>query len=100
MLPDLATRVETNYLLETSDDTPAFIAIKTTGWRTGPKDVLKKLFDPELATEVKTDDYFFQLFINLETGDERYKFLNEAMWISSGARHGSEGWFINAAIDS
>lgn len=98
--PGLATRVETNYLLETSDDTPAFIAIKTTGWRTGPQDVLEKLFDPELASEVEPSDYVFRLFINLETGDERYSFLNEGMWIGSGARHGSEGIFANTAPDT
>lgn len=88
---DLSTRVETSYLLKTDDQTPAYIVAKTQGWRTGPRETLEKLFDPELARTVPAKEYSFRLYVSLETGDERYGFLNQAMWIGSGARHGSEG---------
>lgn len=93
VLPDtLQTYVTTNYLLKTADAEPAYITISTTGWRTGPKEVLEKLFDPELANEAKPSDYVFRLSIKLETGDERYKDkVNTGLWVGSGARRGSEG---------
>ena len=54
--------------------------------------MLEKLFDPELANEVKPADYSFRLSIKLETGDERYKEkVNTGIWIGSGARRGAEG---------
>lgn len=87
----LSTRVDTNYLLQTSDDPPAYIVARTQGWRTGPKEVLAKLFDRHEAGTVKPDEYLFRIYVYLETGDERYKHVNTAMWIGSGARHGSEG---------
>jgi hypothetical protein len=33
--PDLSTRIETNYLLKTDDARPAYICVRTQGWRTG-----------------------------------------------------------------
>ena len=87
----LSTRVDTRYLLETSDEVPAFIVVTTQGWRTGPKEVLRKLFDPDMAGSVSPSEYSFRICVSLETGDERYKHLNTGMWIGSGARHGSEG---------
>ena len=88
----MQTYVSTNYLLKTADPEPAYITVQTTGWRTGPKEVLEKLFDPELANEVKPADYSFRLSIKLETGDERYKEkVNTGIWIGSGARRGAEG---------
>lgn len=91
--PDsLSTFVETNYLLKTNDEVPAYIAVKTTGWRTGPKSVLERLFDPELADGVDASEYSFRLHVRLETGDERYaERLNTGMWVASGARRGKEG---------
>lgn len=91
--PDtLQTYVSTNYLLKTADPEPAYIIVHTTGWRTGPKEVLERLLDPELANEVKPADYSFRLSIKLETGDERYKEkVNTGIWIGSGVRRGAEG---------
>lgn len=91
MTPSLATKLETNYLLKTNDSEPAYIVIKTSGWRTGPREVLEKLFDPEQANSVKPSEYSFRLYVNMETGDERYSFLNEGLWVGSGARLGAEG---------
>jgi hypothetical protein len=88
---DLSTRVETNYLLQTHDNPPAFIVAKTHGWRTGPPDVLANLLDPEKADTVDPASYIFRLFIDLETGDERYRQkVNCGMWVGSGMRKGAE----------
>ena len=93
VLPDsLHTFVSTNYLLRTNDAEPAFITVQTTGWRTGPREVMQRLFDPAQADGVDPSEYSFRLSIKLETGDERYAgIVNSGMWIGSGARKGAEG---------
>ncbi|EJT72248.1 hypothetical protein GGTG_09114 [Gaeumannomyces tritici R3-111a-1] len=85
-----ATYVDTRYLLITEDETPAHIMVQTTGWRTGPPDVLERLLDPVEGDKVPASDYRFRLFIRLETGDPRYYWVNEGMWLGSGIRRGSE----------
>lgn len=91
IVKDLATRVSANYLLQTADEPPAFICVKTSGWQTGAKDVLEKLNDPLAADQVSPNSYKFRLHIKLETGDERYAFANTCMWVGSGCRRGTEG---------
>lgn len=44
------------------------------------------------ANSVEPKDYRFRLYLNPETGDERYKGLNTAMWVASAARLGS--WIV------
>jgi hypothetical protein len=91
VVKDLATRISANYLLQTADEHPAFICVKTSGWRTGAKDVLEKLNDPLAADQVSPNSYKFRLQVELETGDERYAFVNTCMWVGSGCRRGAEG---------
>ena len=91
VVKDLATRVAANYLLQTHDEPPAFIAVKTSGWRTGAREVLEKLQDPVAADSINPSTYKFRLTIELETGDERYAYVNTYMWIGSGCRRGAEG---------
>lgn len=91
IIPDGSARLETSYLLQTHDDPPAHIAIKTHGWRTGPPEVLVQLADPALADQVDPNSYRFRLFIEMETGDERYcSKVNCGMWVGSGMRKGAE----------
>jgi hypothetical protein len=90
-MSDGTTRIETQYLLQTHDDSPAYIVAKTHGWRTGPPDVLAALADPERADGVSPEKYRFRLFVELETGDERYAGkVNYGMWVGSGVRKGAE----------
>jgi hypothetical protein len=98
--PDsLHTFVSTNYLLRTNDAEPAFITVQTTGWRTGPREVMERLFDPAQADSVDPSEYSFRLSIKLETGDERYAgIVNSGMWIGSGARKGSEGELLSGCV--
>jgi hypothetical protein len=95
--------VETKYLLRTADEPPAFIAVETSGWRTGPREVMERLQDPERANGVDPCEYSFKLSIKLETGDVRYRDrLNGGLWIGSGARTGDEGtlgvWSESASL--
>jgi len=86
-----SARIETNYLLQTIDEPPAFIVVKTQGWRTGPAHVLEALADPKRAGSVDPREYSFRLFINLESGDERYADkINYGMWVGSGMRKDAE----------
>lgn len=91
IIPDGSARLETNYLLQTYDDPPAHIAIKTHGWRTGPPEILAQLADPTVADQIDPNSYKFRLFIEMETGDERYSGkVNCGMWVGSGMRKGAE----------
>lgn len=53
--------------------------------------MLEALADPAKADTVDPTTYKFRLYINMETGDERYDFVNTAMWIGSGVRQGAKG---------
>ncbi|KKY22754.1 hypothetical protein UCRPC4_g03079 [Phaeomoniella chlamydospora] len=90
IVKDGATKVDTNYLLQTADEPPAFIQVKTSGWRTGSRDVLEKLENLATADTVNPNTYKFRIYIQLETGDERYGFVNSTMWVGSGCRRGGE----------
>ncbi|KAL3422264.1 hypothetical protein PVAG01_06420 [Phlyctema vagabunda] len=91
IIPDGSAYLDTNYLLQTHDDPPAHIVIKTHGWRTGAPEVLARLADPKLADGVDPRDYKFRIFISMETGDERYRDeVNCGMWVGSGMRKGAE----------
>jgi hypothetical protein len=90
---DSTTNLRANYILQTVDDPPAFIIVRTEGWLTGAKDVLEKVIDSNMADGVNPGSYKYRVNLSMETGDERYTFLNSLMWIGSGCRRGHEGKF-------
>ncbi|KAF3490712.1 uncharacterized protein GIQ15_00229 [Arthroderma uncinatum] len=90
IVKELATSMKSSYLLQTSDEPPAFIMVKTHGWMTGAKEILEKVADPTVADSVNPNTYKYRVNISMETGDERYAFVNTIMWIGSGCRRGSE----------
>ena len=90
MVKDLATRTDASYLLQTNDEPPAYITARSKGWRTGPKDVLERLGDPATADTVPSNQYKFRMTVELETGDERYAFLNTCLWTAAGSRRVEE----------
>lgn len=91
MTKESITSMRSNYVLQTADDPPAFIIVKTEGWLTGAKDVLDKVNDPNIADTINPNTYKYRVNLSMETGDERYAFLNTLMWIASGCRRGHEG---------
>ncbi|KAF9887966.1 hypothetical protein FE257_009488 [Aspergillus nanangensis] len=84
------TSLRATYMLQTADEPPAWIVVKTDGWLTGAKDVLDKVNDPGMADTVNPNTYKYRINLQMETGDERYAFLNTLMWIGSGCRRGQE----------
>jgi hypothetical protein len=87
---DTATRIDARYLMQTSDEHPALIMCKMTGWLTGERDVMERLQDPVAADNVAAHRYRLRVTMELETGDERYQDLNTGLWLGSGCRRGAE----------
>ena len=99
MVKDLATRIDATYLLQTNDDPPAYITAKSRGWRTGPKDVIERLNDPTEADTIPANQYKFRISVELETGDERYAFLNTCLWMGSGCKRIGESKSYHKSCD-
>lgn len=91
VVKELATSIKANYMLQTADEPPAYIVVKSNGWLTGAKDVLEKLNDPNIADTINPSTYKYRINLSLETGDERYAFVNTLMWVGSCCRRGQEG---------
>jgi hypothetical protein len=109
---DNTAYLDTRYNLQTHDG--AVIYIQTRGVRKGPKDVLQRLY---VETDVPADQYRFvlqgnlnrrksliigpsfsmRLQVTMETGDERYSWLNKAVIIASSARSGKQGVYSPGA---
>ncbi|KAL2124888.1 hypothetical protein VTJ04DRAFT_1253 [Mycothermus thermophilus] len=87
---DTATRIDARYLMQTSDEHPALIICKMTGWLTGEREVMERLQDPVAADTVAANRYRLRVTMELETGDERYQDLNNGIWVGSGCRRGGE----------
>lgn len=87
---DLSTNLDNEYLLKMDGTIPAYISIKTWGWRHGPREIMEKVFDPKQSSTITPFDYTLRMFTTLETGDGRLKYdLNYGMWIASGGRFGN-----------
>ncbi|GAA6009409.1 DUF3237 domain-containing protein [Rhodotorula paludigena] len=90
----LCAQLSTRYLLRTSDG--CFIQVQTRGWRTGSKEVLQRLSDAARegfsGTVPGPDEYKFRLCIEMETDarNEKYAWLNTAMFVGSGIRSGRQ----------
>jgi hypothetical protein len=51
---------------------------------------LEKLNDANVADTINPSTYKYRFNLSMETGDERYAFVNTVMWIGSGCRRGHE----------
>ncbi|KAJ6179822.1 hypothetical protein N7519_010283 [Penicillium mononematosum] len=96
---DCTTNLRASYILQTVDEPPAFIIVRTEGWLTGAKDVLEKVIDANMADGVNPGSYKYRVNLSMETGDERYTFLNTLMWIGSGCRRGHEVIFDSFRVN-
>ncbi|KAL1983938.1 hypothetical protein VTN96DRAFT_9712 [Rasamsonia emersonii] len=87
---ELATQVSYTFMLQTGDENPGYIAVKAHGWLTGAKDVLEKVNDPNVADTINPSTYKYRINMSMETGDERYSFVNSVMWVGSCCRRAQE----------
>ena len=77
--------LNTRYNLQTHDG--AIIYIQTTGTRTGKRSVLEKLGEDKSITP---DQFRMRLNLTLETGDPRYSWVNDGVFIASSGRSGTQ----------
>lgn len=78
---DGLAQLDTRYAMETDDG--VIIEIINFGFRHGPADVLKRIAAGE---NVSPDAYYMRTTARLETGDERYAWVNSLLFVGTGAR--------------
>lgn len=81
---DEVAELDTRYAMETHDG--AIIEIINYGFRFGPSQVLAALARGE---DVAPNAYSMRTMAKLETGDERYKWVNKTLFVGTGARQKS-----------
>ncbi|NNE12548.1 MAG: DUF3237 domain-containing protein [Ilumatobacter sp.] len=79
--PDGTVEIDARYLIETHDG--ARIEIADRGIRHGPPDVMARLATGEV---VPADEYTMIGAIRMTTGDDRYRWVNTALFVGVGAR--------------
>ncbi len=78
---DGTAELDTRYALETDDG--AVIEVINYGFRHGPEEVIRKLAAGE---DVAPDSYYMRTHARLETGDQRYAWVNRTLFVGTGAR--------------
>jgi hypothetical protein len=78
---DGVAELDARYTLETSDG--ALIYVRNFGYRHGPSEVMRKLAAGEAVDPAL---YYMRTTPRFETGAERYRWLNGAICVASGAR--------------
>lgn len=81
---DGAAHLDTRYALQTDDG--AVIEVVNVGTRHGPPDVMARLAAGE---DVDPASYYMRTAARLETGDERYAWVNHMLFICAGIRRAS-----------
>lgn len=81
---DGAAHLDTRYAVETGDG--ALIEIVNVGTRHGPPDVLARLAAGE---DVDPSTYYMRTAARLETGDARYGWVNQTLFVCAGIRRAS-----------
>lgn len=81
---DGAAHLDTRYAVRTSDD--AIIEVVNIGTRRGPADVIARLAAGE---DVDPATYYMRTTARLETGDDRYSWVNHQLFVCSGVRKAS-----------
>ena len=73
--------LDTRYAMQTHDG--AVIEIRNYGFRHGPAEVIKAMARGEA---VDHQSYYMRTHARLETGDERYSWVNKTLFVGSGSR--------------
>lgn len=84
IFPNGLAELDTRYAMETHDG--ATIEIINYGYRHGPADVIQAIGRGE---QVDPDSYYMRTHARLETGDTRYEWVNNTLFVGTGARNQS-----------
>ena len=77
-----AAHLDTRYAMETLDG--AVIEIVNRGFRHGPPEVIAAI---AAGQEVPADSYYMRTHATLETGDERFNWVNNHLFVGTGGRN-------------
>ncbi|KAF5245188.1 hypothetical protein FANTH_7459 [Fusarium anthophilum] len=81
--------VEGAFVIQTSDEQPALLEMRTRGSLSGPADVLDTLLSPRTPKDIDPRRYGFRMFATFKTSDKRYaEIVNCGLWVASGAWRG------------
>ncbi|KAF4974972.1 hypothetical protein FZEAL_8183 [Fusarium zealandicum] len=81
--------VEGAFVVQTSDEQPAVLEMRTRGSLSGPSDVLDTLLSPRSPKDIDPRRYGFRMFATFKTSDKRYaETVNCGLWVASGAWRG------------
>ncbi|KAF5022012.1 hypothetical protein F66182_5935 [Fusarium sp. NRRL 66182] len=81
--------VEGAFVVQTSDEQPALLEMRTRGSLSGPADVLDTLLSPRAPKDIDPRRYGFRMFATFKTSDKRYaEIVNCGLWVASGAWRG------------
>ncbi|UNI13732.1 hypothetical protein JDV02_000448 [Purpureocillium takamizusanense] len=83
--------VEGAFVLQTTDEPPAVLEMRTRGSLSGPCDTLDALLSPRQPKDIDARQYGFRMFATVKTPDKRYaEIVNCGLWVASGVWHGEE----------
>jgi len=82
---DGGAELDTRYAMETDDG--VLIEIINYGYRNGPPEVLAALAKGE---DVDPNSYYMRTHARLETGDPRYAWVNQRLFIGTGQRRAQQ----------
>jgi hypothetical protein len=84
--------VEGVFVMQTTDDTPAILEMRTRGSLSGPCDVLDALLSPiHTPKTIDPRRYGFRMFSTIKTTDKRYaEIVNCGLWVAGGVWRGDE----------
>lgn len=81
IFPTKLAELDTRYAIETDDG--ALLEFRNFGYRHGPDDVMARVAKGEAVDPAL---YYMRTHGRLETGDPRYAWVNQTLFVSSGAR--------------
>ncbi|KAG6008441.1 hypothetical protein E4U21_004463 [Claviceps maximensis] len=83
--------VEGAFVMQTTDQPPAILEMRTRGSLSGPCDILDSLLGPDQSKHIDPRQYGFRMFTTVKTSDERYaEIVNCGLWVASGMWSGEE----------
>ncbi|GAB0135920.1 hypothetical protein EsDP_00004241 [Epichloe bromicola] len=83
--------VEGAFVMQTTDQPPAILEMRTRGSLSGPCNILDALLGPGQPKDIDPRQYGFRMFATVKTPDKRYaEIVNCGLWVASGMWSGEE----------